>query len=499
MVYPNTSDRDGRDDATPQPVESLTDPHRLANLFLDEYRGSDGLRGLHRYRAEFHEWSGTAYRVLSADESRSLITSAVKREFDRLNAAAVAKWERGDRESPRPTAISVTRSLVGNVEQAVASLCLLRGVEQPAWLCPQPPFPATEALAARNGIANLPALLAGRSDCIYPKTPAFFNPAALDFDIMPNAPPPVEWLRFLNQLWPSDPQSIEALQEWLGLLLTPDTRRHKILLLVGPPRSGKGTIARVLRSLVGPGNYAGPTLSSLAQNFGLSPLLGKTVAVVSDARLSGRTDTSIVVERLLAISGEDAVTIDRKHRDALTEKLSVRFVLVTNELPKLSDVSGALASRFIIVRLTNTWLGREDPTLTDRLLGELPGILLWACKGWERQHERGSLLQPDSGRELVAAMDELASPTKAFIREVCTIEPGRQVVIADLYDRWRAWCTVKGRAWSGDELAFGRDIHAAVPHVRRVRVRLGGQRVNAYDGIGLTDRPSLAVRDAEAA
>jgi putative DNA primase/helicase len=60
-----------------------------------------------------------------------------------------------------------------------------------------------------------------------------------------------------------------------------------MLLVVGLKRSGKGTLARVLKALVGEDNVAGPTLSSLATSFGLWPLLGKTVAVVSDARLSG--------------------------------------------------------------------------------------------------------------------------------------------------------------------------------------------------------------------
>ena len=36
---------------------------------------------------------------------------------------------------------------------------------------------------------------------------------------------------------------------------------------------------------------AGPTLARLATNFGLAPLLGKPLAVVSDARLGGAART----------------------------------------------------------------------------------------------------------------------------------------------------------------------------------------------------------------
>src|SRR5205823_5393204 len=130
----------------------------------------------------------------------------------------------------------------------------------------------------------------------------------------------------LSSVWPDDPEAIGTLQEWFGYLLTPDTRQQKILFMVGPRRGGKGTVARVLRELVGADNLAGPTLGSLATNFGLSSLLGKSVAVISDARMSGRTDSAAVTERLLSISGEDTLTIDRKHRDPLTVKLPTRVV-----------------------------------------------------------------------------------------------------------------------------------------------------------------------------
>src|SRR5262249_61592822 len=128
--------------------------------------------------------------------------------------------------------------------------------------------------------------------------------------------------------------AIATLQEWFGYCLLPDTSQQKILLAVGPKRSGKGTIARVLRGLVGIENTAGPTLAGLGTNFGLWPLLGKTLAIISDARLSGRTDAAVVTERLLSISGEDAQTIDRKNRSHVTCHLPTPFVILTNQLPQ---------------------------------------------------------------------------------------------------------------------------------------------------------------------
>ena len=63
---------------------------------------------------------------------------------------------------------------------------------------------------------------------------------------------------FLRQLWPDDEESIAALQEFFAYVLSGRTDLHKIMLLIGPTRSGKGTIARVLAALLGKGNVAGP-------------------------------------------------------------------------------------------------------------------------------------------------------------------------------------------------------------------------------------------------
>ena len=57
----------------------------------------------------------------------------------------------------------------------------------------------------------------------------------------------------------------------------------------------------------------------------------------------------IAVERLLSISGEDSITVDRKYRAPWTGRLPTRFLILTNELPRFADSSGALASRFVLL------------------------------------------------------------------------------------------------------------------------------------------------------
>jgi putative DNA primase/helicase len=465
------------------PNEAADDPHRLARLFIAERcQHGDGLT-LRFWREEWHRWDGSAYRLLPEKELRAELTVATKAEMDRVNLIA---QKLADQDKGPPTVRKVTGRLVGDVAHALASLTVLPSrVEAPAWIGMDGPFPAAEILACHNGLVHLPSLVAGRNHFTLP-TPRFFSPNCLDFDFNLTAPAPSAWLEFLAELWPDDPQSIATLQDWLGYLLTADTSQQKILLLVGPRRSGKGTIARVIRGLVGTDNVACPTLSSLGTNFGLWPLLGKTVAMIQDARLSGRTDAAAVAERLLSISGEDAQTIDRKFLPPVTAKLYSRFMLLTNELPRLNDSSGALPGRMILLRLTRTWYGQEDTALTQRLLAELPAILLWAIAGWQRLRDRGHFVQPDAGKELAGELADLASPVGAFVREECQVGPGCRVERSVLFSAWKSWCEQQGREHPGDAATFGRNLRAVVSSLGDAQPRTDdGEHVRVYEGIRL--------------
>ncbi|MSR59248.1 MAG: hypothetical protein EXS05_16660 [Planctomycetaceae bacterium] len=339
-----------------RPCAKNLDAVPAAVRFIDESTmwtiPGDKFSRLKFYRGEFYLWHAglTRYGALSGD----MVKAQLVRHIDSY-------------------AHHITATVIGNVMLGVKAETIVNdSTEMPAWIGidPQKPpkFPAAELLSMKNGLLHIPTLADGGADCLVEKTPRFFSANSLNFDFEPNAGEPTEWIKFLNQLWPDDPQSIETLQDWIGYLLTNDTRQQKMLVIVGPKRSGKGTISRIIRALIGPENVPGPTLAGLGTNFGLWPLIGKPVAIISDARLSGRTDSAVVTERLLSITGEDAMTIDRKCLQPVTTKLPTRIIILTNELPRFGDSSGALVGRMIVLRMTKSFYGREDQDLTDRLL-----------------------------------------------------------------------------------------------------------------------------------
>jgi putative DNA primase/helicase len=481
--------------------EAFDDPHRLARSYRERHQ-IKGEQTLRYWREEFLRWDGRSYAAVQDKEIRAELTQHIKREFDRVaiqqqnQARKAGNGENG--KVPQRLAKKVTAGIVSNVLQALTGEALLSGkTEPPAWLDGTTLFPPGEVLACANGLLHLPSLTENLPGFLVPPTPKFFSLNALDYDFAIDTPRPVQWLAFLDAVWGDDHEAITALQEWFGYCLLPDTSQQKILLLVGPKRSGKGTIGRILARVIGEANVCAPTLSSLGEPFGLWPLLGKTLALIADARLSGRSDTAVVVERLLSISGEDGQTVNRKNRSQVITRLPVRFMIMTNELPRIADASGALVSRMILLRLTRSWLGSEDTGLTNKLLKELPGILLWAIEGWRRLRQRGRFLQPSSSQNIIQEMEDLASPIGAFIRECCVVKPGLRVPIEDLFRAWLSWGREQGYKDPGNRQKFGRDIRAVLPHLGVEQPREDDKRVRVYVGLDLQPHAKRKASEEE--
>ncbi len=420
---------------------------------------------LQHWRGAWWSYGGASW----TEDADAAIRSAVYRDLEHT-------WyvdDDGESVPWRPN-----RNRVADVADALKAVChLSERINAPAWLDVDGP-PVGKVVACQNGLLEV------HTRQLFGHDPRFFTLVSVPFAYQPEATLPERWFRFLDDLWGDDEEQILALQEWFGYVLSGRTDLQKMLLMVGPKRSGKGTIGRILAALIGRDNLAAPTLGSLAMNFGLQPLIGKPLALISDARL-GYGSTNVVVERLLSISGEDALTVDRKYREPWTGPLPSRVMILSNELPRFGDASGAITSHFVLLTLTASFFETENPALTNELRSELPGILNWALDGLERLSRNGKFTEPSSSRESRIAMEEIASPVAAFIRKCCHVGAALEVPVKALYVAWRDWCDANGRTRAGSSQSFGRELRAQMPTLKIVQPRTADGRDRRYCGIAL--------------
>lgn len=445
------------------------DPIATARQLLENlYRHDCGLPVLRHWRGSFYQWTGSRYEPVDDVDGRAWLF---------LEAAF-----RRDRRAEGVVPFQPTRRRVIDVVAALAAVAALPSkVEPPAWLDhDEERPPAAEFIAVANGLLHMSSLE------LWPASPAFFSTAASPVAYDPEAASPDRWREFLGELWPDDPDSRDCLQECFGYFLSGGLALHKAVLIVGPPRAGKGIIAHTLAALVGKENVCGPTLASLNENFGLEQLIGKSLALVGDARLSGRADKMALTERLLTITGGDRVTINRKHQSSWTGILPTRFLLTTNELPSFEDTSGAIASRFVLLQLRESFEGREDFGLAERLTDELAGILNWAVAGLARLTGRRRFTQPPASEEAMRILRDLASPVGAFLRDCCRRDPSARILREELFAAFRTWAEQQG--YDGKRIkasTFGKVLTAAAPYLRSAQERVNGEPKRFYVGITL--------------
>lgn len=491
-----------------EPLEADDDPHRLARVYLEQNAWSIEFNAttLRFWRQEWHVWNGRAYVRLDPTDLTGLVNKAIKDEFDRLNLVAQERFENrsadDEAEAKPPFARKVSRGLVLDVIAAIQGMCSLPSdQEAPFWISGKGPWPANEGFATGSGIIHLASLVDGKPDNLYPTTPDFFSPNAVHYGFPNNdpsqCPTPTRWHAFLESLWADDYQQIQLLQEWMGYCLLPDTAQQKLLLFIGPKRSGKGTIARTLTQLVGENNVVNPRLSQFDKEYGMWPLVGKTVAIIGDARLSGRTDTAEIVETLLSISGEDKQTVNRKHMSYVHTRLRTRFTILSNAMPDLQDTSGAFHSRCLLLETKQSFEGREDKNLEHDLNAELPGILVWAIQGWARLRERGYFEQPDSSKNALKQFEYLTSPMKKFIDEFCVVGSDEWVDVETAYGTYCDFCK-SNRLIIRPKPVFARDLKSVINHMHTTQKRdKTGERFRVFEGFRMKTESELYFDDDE--
>jgi putative DNA primase/helicase len=280
-------------------------PLDWARAFIEsEYTDSDNCRLLHHWRGDFWHYNGVCYEIKDRQTLRADL-------YDFLDQCAIIGEQGPERAKPKK----------GDIEKFIdaleASVHRLPSEDAPAWVDGTPPelleLPISELLVCTNGLLHIPTRR------LLEPTPRLFATSLLNVRYDKDAPEPKRWMQFLDELWggdreTNDAETILALQLVFAYLLSGYTREQKIIFLVGIRRSGKGTIARLLTALFGRDMVCNPTFQSIGERFGGENLIGKSIAIIGDARLSGRTDIQTCVERLLSISGEDHQSVQRKNK-----------------------------------------------------------------------------------------------------------------------------------------------------------------------------------------
>ncbi len=466
----------------PEPaVLNASAPYDTAKEFIRRQCTLGGVPIVWFWQGQFWRWNESFYSTEPDEVMRGLV-------YEFLDGAR--KWA-GQNQTVRfqPTPRHVNEVL----DCLKTGLALGVECQPPMWLDSRKP--ATDCIMFRNGIVNV---LTGET---LPLSHRLWALSALNFDWRPDSPCP-NWERFLDEVFPDDKETKDFLEEWMGYCMTEETKFQKGAMLIGPKRTGKGTISHVLRQLVGDASYVGLSFNTWAAGENSREcLIGKRVGVFADVRFKpGRAYGAsfdpggighVSAELLLNVIGEDTVMIGRKYKTPWHGQLRLKLMLISNEIPNLNDAGGVLPSRFVKLRFGVSFFGREDVNLRSRLEGELSGIAARCVSAYRRLCERGRFVQPRSAEALERDVLKASDPFAAMALECFAPDPDGTVIKTVAYATFERWCRDNGRVdllRTTPDRRFGEKLRAVAGFERLGEYRPSGQ---PRHWVGIRLRPNV--------
>lgn len=270
----------------------------------------------------------------------------------------------------------------------------------------------------------------------------------LDFDYDPDADCPT-FRRYLNTslVYPDSTKTDHTLKtlllQALGYSMTARTDLKASFWLVGKKDSGKSTFVALLKALMG--NLHGTIdLTQLGTNrFLLAGIVGKRVITFTEA--SGSSVLPDALYKALT-GGSDEIYADVKNREPITFRPESKVWWAMNEMPRITDRSGATTRRIIIIPFNRTIPEHERiPNLEQILIKERPGIFNEMVTHYARLVNAGGQFEYCEQSERQRQEYILENDTEAtYIRDRALLHESFRVGSKALHEDYMQWCEDNG-------------------------------------------------------
>lgn len=355
----------------------------------------------------------------------------------------------------------------------------------------------TTLLNMQNGILNLETFELGPHDrdMYFTKlAPIAYKPEA---DC-------INWLAWLDEAMDGDIEMVEYVQRIFGESLIGKAGLRRMYFCYGPHGTGKTTITKVLREMLG--EFAGSidfssvTHRDRSNGSAASPDVARMSGLRTITAVESRDSDKLDAARLKQLMGGDAVIARNLYQGVTEFVLQATLFFSGNERPEV-QADDSFWSKLKMLPFKHRF-ERQDVNFFERILRpELPGIFAWSVDGLRKlAADNFRMIDPAAVQAETLAYREDANPLQRFLEEACQLSTpasnARQgdysVSKADLRKAFTWWASTQGlRAWG--ERAFSNRMRH-VPGVSEIR--FGTDRTRMWTGLCLTQatRNAVAVR-----
>lgn len=241
-------------------------------------------------------------------------------------------------------------------------------------------------------------------------------------------------------------------------------------MLVGPGGTGKGTLGRVLKHLVGEANTAALSPGDMNEKFRLPDLLGKLLNIDMDLPTNYLPDSAMFKK----VTGGDLITAERKNQDPFRFTPWAFPVYGANDIARSGDVTSGYFRRWLVLPFEH-FVDRTKAFDEGALYAEADGIFRKAMRFlpglMARRRFTETIATMNSKADFEKGSDMIRtwlSDDEHIVGTPDPASPGR-TMRPHLYDRYKAWSldTGHGKPVARDRFVTRlRDLGFEMPKVK---------------------------------
>jgi putative DNA primase/helicase len=288
-------------------------------------------------------------------------------------------------------------------------------------------------------------------------------------------------------------QDVNVLQELIGYCLWKDYHIQKAFMFLGEGQNGKSVFIKMLTAFLGTENVACVELQDLHDKFAKASLFGKMANLYPDISNKALFNTGV----FKGLTGGDELDAQFKFKDPFHFRNFAKMIFSCNTIPETRDFTTAFFRRWIIINFPNIFDGKKDDKLLINKLttqDELSGLFNWALEGLERLLKNNDFSYAPTTEQMEARYKKLSSSIAGFIDDCCQMDTDSELTKDELYLAYCKYCR-ENQLVADSRETFYRKLPIYAEHIKDVRGRIEGRRIQIIKGIKLKDNQQTKERE----
>lgn len=285
-----------------------------------------------------------------------------------------------------------------------------------------------------------------------------------------------------------DEKSLILLLQIIGYLCCNNSSAKKAFMFIGEKNCGKSKILEFISRLIGEDNVCNIPLHKLGNRFNVAELSRHKVNIQAELSLESLRE----IETFKNAVGGDTLCGEDKGENLFYFKNKCKLLFAGNGMPalKTQDTTQAFISRLVFLMFPKEIPEEQrDFELVDKLYAERDVIFSLAMKELQKLIHNGFWFElPELSKLQIQSFTEQNNQIADFINECCVFGTECKVFSRDLYHAYEKFCK-DNCLFAHNQTAF-LNVVSMLDGVIRCRVRIKGERLRGFEGIGLNIQDS---------